>query len=191
VSYEVEEVEITMMELDEGVEKTIAAYRTELQNIRAGRANPHILDKVLVDYYGVMSPINQMATITVTEARVLVISAWDKSMLKPIEKAILAANIGINPNNDGVVIRLIFPELNEERRRDLVKEIRKQGETGKVALRNHRRDAIDALKKLEKSSEITEDDLSRLTAEIEKKLSAAVDTVDKMMKEKETEIMSV
>ncbi|MDR3217300.1 MAG: ribosome recycling factor [Clostridiaceae bacterium] len=191
MSYDVEEVEIIMMELEEGAEKTISAYKTELQNIRAGRANPHILDKLSVDYYGTPSPINQMATVTVAEARVLVISAWDKSMLKPIEKAILAANIGINPNNDGVVIRLIFPELTEERRKDLVKDIKKSGESSKVALRNHRRDAIDALKKLEKSSGITEDDLERLTADVEKKLSSAVESVEKMMKDKEAEIMSV
>lgn len=162
-----------------------------MRAIRAGRANPHILDKLVVDYYGTPTPINNMANISVPEARLLVIAPWDKSQLKPIEKAILAGNIGITPNNDGQVIRLIFPELTEERRRNTVKEAKTFVEETKVVMRNARRDAIDELKKLQKASTITEDDLKNFTADIDKKLSSHSDEVDKIFKDKEQEILSI
>ena len=162
-----------------------------MRSIRAGRANPHILDKIKVDYYGTPTPINNMANISVPEARLLVIAPWDKSQLKAIEKAILAGNIGINPNNDGQVIRLVFPEITEERRRSTVKEAKTLVEESKVVMRNARRDAIDELKKMQKASTITEDDLKNLTADIDKKLSAHTDDVDKLFKDKEQEILSI
>ena len=141
MAYPLEELELLFGEMDEKSQKTVDSFKTELQAIRAGRANPHILDKVLVDYYGVPTPINNMANVTIAEARVLVISVWDKSALKNVEKAILAANVGITPNNDGNVIRLVFPEVTEERRKMLVKDIKAGAENMKVTLRNHRRDA--------------------------------------------------
>lgn len=191
MAYSIEEIELLFEEIEEKNTKTIENYKVELQAIRAGRANPHIIDKVLVDYYGAPTPINQMANVTVAEARVLVISVWDKNALKNVEKAILAANVGIVPNNDGTVIRLIFPELTEERRRALSKEIRIGGENCKIVLRNHRRDANDDLKALKKDSVITEDDLKNFLADVDKKLSAAIETVDRIMKAKEDEVMSV
>ena len=166
-------------------------FSNELKSIRAGRANPHILDKITVDYYGTPTPINNMANITIPEARLLVISVWDKSALKNVEKAILAANIGITPNNDGNVIRLIFPELTEERRKSLVKDLKADSENAKIVLRNARRDAIDALKKLEKSSEITEDDLKDFTADVDKRLAAQIEDIEKLTRDKEQEILSV
>lgn len=162
-----------------------------MRSLRAGRANPHILDKIAVDYYGTPTPINNMANISVPEARLLVIAPWDKSQLKPIEKAILAGNVGITPNNDGQVIRLVFPELTEERRRSTVKEAKNLVEESKVVMRNARRDAIDELKKLQKASSITEDDLKNFTADVDKKLASNTDEVDKLFKEKEKEILSI
>lgn len=166
-------------------------YISELRSIRAGRANPHILDKVVADYYGTPTPINNMANISVPEARLLVIAPWDKSQLKNIERAILAANIGINPNNDGQVIRLVFPELTEERRRSTVKEAKNLVEEAKIVMRNARRDAIDELKKIQKASTITEDDLRNFTEDIDKNLSKKTEEVDKLFKEKEQEILSI
>ena len=160
-------------------------YISELRSIRAGRANPHILDKVVADYYGTPTPINNMANISVPEARLLVIAPWDKSQLKNIEKAILAANIGINPNNDGQVIRLVFPELTEERRRSTVKDAKNLVEEAKIVMRNARRDAIDDLKKIQKSSVITEDDLKNYTEVVDKTLAKNTDEVDRLFKEKE------
>ena len=154
-------------------------------------ANPHVLDKVVVDYYGTPTPVNNMANISVPEARLLVIAPWDKSQLKAIEKAILAANVGITPNNDGQVIRLVFPELTEERRRSTAKEAKNLVEESKIVMRNARRDAIDELKKLQKASTITEDDLKNLTADIDKALASNIDSVDKLFKEKEQEILSI
>ncbi len=171
--------------------KTISVMREEFASLRAGRANPHILDKVQVDYYGTMTPINQMANISVPEPRSLVISLWDASMLKGVEKAILAANLGVNPVNDGKVIRLTFPELTEERRRDLVKQIKKMSEDSKVALRNLRRDCMDALKKMKNDKKITEDELASYEKEVEKPFAKAVETVDAVFKDKEKELMSV
>ncbi|MCM1305735.1 MAG: ribosome recycling factor [Bacteroides sp.] len=191
MSYNIDEVDLIFDEFDERILKTVNNFKNEMRSIRAGRANPHILDKITVDYYGTPTPINNMANVSVPEARLLVISPWDKSQLKPIEKAILAANIGITPNNDGQVIRLVFPELTEDRRRSTVKEAKSIVEESKIVMRNARRDAIDELKKLQKSSVITEDDLKNFSAEIDKKLSVQTDDVDKTFKEKEQEILSI
>ena len=144
---------------EEKMQKSVHALEKELATIRAGRANPAVLDKVLVDYYGAPTPINQMAAVSVSDARILVIQPWDMSALKAIEKAIMASDIGINPTNDGRVIRIAFPQLTEERRKELTKQISKYGEEGKIAVRSIRRDGIDKFKAMKKNSEITEDDL--------------------------------
>ena len=191
MSYNIDEVDLIFDEMNERFEKVMNNYKNELRGMRAGRANPHILDKVLVDYYGTPTPVQNMANISVPEARLLVIAPWDKSQLKAIEKAIIAANVGITPNNDGVVIRLVFPELTEERRRNTVKEAKTLVEESKIVLRNARRDAIDELKKVQKASTITEDDLKHFTADIDKALATHTDTVDKLFKEKEQEILSI
>ncbi len=191
MSYNIDEVDLIFDEFDERVAKVLNNFKNEMRSIRAGSANPHVLDKIKVDYYGTPTPINNMANISVPEARLLVIAPWDKSQLKAIEKAILAGNIGINPNNDGQVIRLVFPEITEERRRSTVKEAKTLVEESKVVMRNARRDAIDELKKMQKASTITEDDLKNLTADIDKKLSAHTDDVDKLFKDKEQEILSI
>ena len=191
MSVGIDSVDLIYEEMDEKCEKCGHNFSNELKSIRAGRANPHILDKITVDYYGTPTPINNMANITIPEARLLVISVWDKSALKNVEKAILAANIGITPNNDGNVIRLIFPELTEERRKSLVKDLKADSENAKIVLRNARRDAIDALKKLEKSSEITEDDLKDFTADVDKRLAAQIEDIEKLTRDKEQEILSV
>ena len=191
MSYGIDEVDLIFDEMNEKIDKTMQNYISELRSIRAGRANPHILDKVVVDYYGAPTPINNMANVSVPEARLLVISPWDKSQLKAIERAILAANIGINPNNDGHVIRLVFPELTEERRRSTVKEAKTLVEESKIVMRNARRDAIDDLKKIQKSSVITEDDLKNYTEDVDKNLSKNTDEVDRLFKEKEQEILSI
>ena len=171
--------------------KTINNIKNELLSIRAGRANPHILDKVLVDYYGTPTPINQMGNVTISEARVLVINVWDASALKEVEKAIINANVGVTPNNDGKVIRLVFPELTEERRVQIVKEIRKMCEDARVAIRSHRRDANDAIKKYKKDSVITEDDAIKYEKEVDKILNTNIEAIDKLLKDKEQEVMSV
>lgn len=191
MSYNIDEVDLIFDEMNERFDKVMNNYKTELRAIRAGRANPHILDKIVVDYYGTMTPIHQMANISIPEARLLVISAWDKSQLKNIERAILAANIGINPNNDGQVIRLIFPELTEERRKQTVKQAKTLVEEAKIVLRNARRDSIDELKKIQKASTITEDDLKNFTQDIDKSLSKLTDEVDRLFKEKEQEILAI
>lgn len=191
MSYGIDDVDLVFDEMEERFDKTMQNYASELRNVRAGRANPHLLDKITVDYYGVPTPLNNMANINVPEARLLVISVWDKSALKSVEKAIIAANIGINPNNDGQVIRLVFPELTEERRKSTVKEIKTLVEETKVVLRNARRDALDSFKKLEKDSTITEDDLKHYTADVDKALSKRTDEVDKMFKDKEQEVLSI
>ena len=152
---------------EEKMNKTISVFEENLAEIRAGRANPAILNKITVDYYGVPTPINQVAGISVPEARMILIQPWDVSILKEIEKEILKSDIGINPNNDGKVIRLTFPELNEERRKEIVKDIRKLAEEAKIAVRSIRRDAIDEAKELEKKSEITEDDLKKEEEDIQ------------------------
>ena len=177
--------------LKQRMEKSIGAFQEKLSEIRAGRANPAILNKVKVDYYGVPTPINQMAGISVPEARLIVIQPWDMSVLKDIEKAILTSDIGINPQNDGRVIRLSFPPLTEERRKDIVKEVRKAAEENKVAIRNTRRDAIEKLKALKKANTITEDDV----ADGEKKIQNLTDKfckeIDDLAVLKEKEIMEI
>lgn len=191
MAFGIEEVDFLFETFDEENAKTFENYKTELQGIRAGRANPHILDKVEVEYYGTMTPLNQMANVTIAEARVLVVSVWDKSALKNVEKAILAANVGITPNNDGTVIRLVFPEVTEERRRALVKDIKQGEEETKIVLRNHRRDINEELKKLKKDSTITEDDLMNFLEEVDKRLAKEIEKVDETAKKKEDEVMSV
>ena len=178
-------------EIKEKMEKTIESLVQRLSEVRAGRANPAILNKVKIDYYGTPTPINQVAGISVPEARMIMIQPWDVSILKEIEKAILASEIGINPNNDGKVIRLVFPELTEERRKDLVKEIKKYAEDAKVSIRNARRDGIDKAKSMQKDSDITEDELKAAETEIQKITDKYTEEVDKTIAAKETEIMSI
>ena len=191
MAYGIDEVDLIFDDFNEKCDKTMLNYTTELRSVRAGRANPHILDKVVADYYGTPTPINQMANISIPEARLLVISPWDKTQLKSIEKAILAANVGVTPNNDGQVISLVFPELTEERRKQTVKQIKSLAEETKVVLRNWRRDAIDELKKLEKDSTITEDDLKNFTGDVDKSLTKRTDEVEKLFKDKEQEVLSI
>lgn len=184
-------IEEILLILDDKLEKAVSVLKEDYAAIRAGRANPHILDKVMVDYYGAMTPVTQMANISVQEGRCLVISPWDISALKGIEKAIQVSNIGLTPTNDGKVIRLVFPELTEERRRDLVKQIKKMGEDAKIAQRNVRRDAMDGLKKLKNDKSISEDEFSAGEKEVEKLVSDAVSKVDAAVSAKEKEIMTV
>lgn len=175
----------------EKMDKAVNVYEEKLSEVRAGRANPAILNKIKIDYYGTPTPISQVAGISVPEARLIVIQPWDASALKEIEKAILSSDIGINPNNDGKIIRLAFPELNETRRKDLVKEVKKYAEDSKVSIRSIRRDAIDEFKTKQKNSEITEDDLRAAEADIQKLTDKEIEEVDKILANKETEIMSV
>ena len=177
--------------LKERMEKSIGAFKEKLSEIRAGRANPAILNKVKIDYYGTPTPINQVAGVSVPEARLIVIQPWDVSVLKDIEKAILASDIGLNPNNDGKVIRLAFPELTEERRKELAKEIRKIAEEAKVAIRAIRRDGIDEAKAKQKNSEITEDELKSAETEIQKITDKKIAEIDTLLDNKEKEVMSV
>lgn len=175
----------------EKMEKSVAALESELSTIRAGRANPSVLNKITVDYYGVPTQINAMAAVAVAEARILVITPWDASTLKNIEKAILASDIGITPTNDGKAIRIAFPQLTEERRKELVKQVKKMGEESKVALRNIRRDALDKLKTMKKNSEITEDDLKDAEKEMQNLTDKYCDKADAIAAAKEKEIMTV
>lgn len=191
MAYELMEVELVFDDLNERAAKTISNLRTEYQSLRAGRANPHILDKVVVPYYGVDTPINQMANITIPEARMLVINVWDGSALKAVEKAIIAANLGIFPTNDGKVLRMVFPELTEERRRSLVKEVKSTAENAKVAIRNIRRDAINMLRGYKKDGLVTEDDYTAQEKDVDKISSGAISDIEKIAADKETEIMSV
>ena len=191
MSYENEEVEMIFIEFEEELTKAVKHYETELSSVRAGRANPHILDKILVDYYGTPTPIQHMANVSVPEARQLLISPWDISNVKNISKAILASDLGLTPTDDGRVIRLNFPMLTEERRRDLVKQTRKLVEDTKVICRNSRRDAIEALKKLKKDGAITEDAEASYEKDVQKKLDETSAKIDKLMDEKEKEIMQV
>ena len=177
--------------LKEKMEKTISVYNEKLTEVRAGRANPAILNKVKIDYYGTPTPINQVAGVSVPEARLIVIQPWDASVLKEIEKAILASDIGINPNNDGKVIRLAFPELNEERRKELAKDVRKMAEDAKVAVRSIRREGMDTVKQEQKDGEMTEDELKQAENEIQKITDKSIDEIDKILDTKEKEIMSV
>ena len=175
---------------DEKMNKSVKFLGEELQSIRAGRANPHVLDKLRVDYYGTPTPIQQLANVSVPEARIIQIAPWDKKLIKDIEKAILASDIGITPSNDGTNIRLIFPELTEERRKQLSKEVRKKGEDAKIALRNIRRDGTDAFKKL-KGSDVSEDEIKDLEEELQKLTDRYVKEVDKSVAEKSKEIMTI
>lgn len=177
--------------IEDRMEKAVGAYERNLSEIRAGRANPAVLNKVKIDYYGVPTPISQVAGVSVPEARLIVIQPWDVSVLKDIEKAILTSDIGINPNNDGKVIRLAFPELTEERRKELVKDIKKMAEEAKVAVRSVRRDGIDEFKTKQKNSEITEDDLKVAESEIQKLTDAKIADIDSILEKKEKEVMSV
>ena len=178
-------------EIKEKMSKTISVYSENLSEIRAGRANPAILNKIKVDYYGVPTPISQVAGISVPEARLIVIQPWDANILKEIEKEILKSDIGINPNNDGKVIRLAFPELNEERRKEIVKDIRKLAEDAKIAVRSIRREAIDGFRKQQKDSEITEDELKVAEEEVQKITDKMVEEIDAILANKEKEVMSV
>ncbi len=180
-----------LQNLEERMQKTIDVFSQNLSEIRAGRANPSILNKISVEYYGVQTPINQVAGISVPEARTIVIQPWDASVLKAIEKAILASDIGLNPNNDGKVIRLNFPELTEERRKEIVKDIRKIAEEARVAIRSIRRDGMETVKTEQKNSEITEDQKSDFEDKIQKLTDKYVTEIDKMLENKEKEIMNV
>lgn len=176
---------------EEKMQKCVDYLAAEFAAIRAGRANPNVLNKIRVDYYGTPTPIQQVANVSVPEPRMIQIAPWDRSLIKAIEKAIMTSELGINPNNDGSVIRLIFPEVTEERRKDLSKDVKKKGEEQKVAIRNVRRDAVDVMKKLEKSSEITEDDRKNLEDKIQKLTDKYIKDIDKAVEDKTKEIMTV
>ncbi|HHW32092.1 MAG TPA: ribosome recycling factor [Clostridiaceae bacterium] len=176
---------------EERMKKTIAVLKSELAGLRAGRANPALLDKISVDYYGVPTPINQLGSINVPEARVIVIQPWDIKVLKDIEKAIQKSDLGINPINDGKVIRLVFPVLTEERRKELTKIVKKHGEDSKVAIRSIRRDAIEQFKSMKKKSEISEDDLKVAEKDIQNLTDKYIAEIDKIVEAKEKEIMEV
>ena len=176
---------------EERMKKTLSVLEEEFDTIRVGRANPRVLDKLTVDYYGTATPISQVGNITVPEARLLQIAPWEANMLKEIEKAIQASDLGLNPTNDGKVIRLSFPELTEDRRKQLTKEIKKKGEDAKVAIRNVRRDAVDAFKKAEKSGDLTEDDLKNLEKKTQDLTDKYVAELDKKVEAKSKEVMTV
>lgn len=176
---------------EDKMNKSLEVLLSEFSSIRAGRANPHVLDKIKVDYYGTPTPIQQVGNINVPEARMIVIQPWEKSLLKAIEKAILTSDLGINPTNDGSVIRLVFPELTEERRKDLAKDVKKKGEGAKVAVRNIRRDANDAFKKMEKANEISEDDRKQGEEKIQKITDKMIGKIDAAVETKTKEIMTV
>jgi ribosome recycling factor len=176
---------------EEKMQKTYDFLESDLASIRAGRANPHVLDKIKVDYYGTPTPIQQVGNISVPEARVIQIAPWDKSLIKDIEKAIMASDVGITPSNDGSLIRLVFPELTEDRRKELVKDVKKRGEENKVAVRNVRRDGNDAFKKLAKTDEVSEDKIKELEDELQKLTDKFVKEIDKLVEEKSKEILTV
>lgn len=175
----------------EKMEKTVEHLDADFAAIRAGRANPHVLDKIRVDYYGTPTPIQQVGNLSIPDPRVIQIQPWEKSLLKEIEKAIQASDIGINPSNDGTVIRLIFPELTEERRKDLAKDIKKKGEDAKVAIRNIRRDGNDAFKKLTKTEDVSEDEVASLGDELQKVTDSYIKKIDSMVDAKSKDIMTV
>ena len=179
-----------LKEMNEKMQKAVDFLRSDLSTVRAGRANPHVLDKIRVDYYGTPTPLAQVGNITVPEARMVQIAPWEKNLIKEIEKAIMASDIGITPSNDGAVIRLVFPELTEERRKDLVKDVKKKGEDAKVAVRNIRRDGNDAFKKLAKT-EISEDEIKDLTDELQKMTDNFIKDIDTAVDEKSKDIMKV
>lgn len=176
---------------EEKMQKSIDNLQENFNSIRAGRANPHVLDKIKVDYYGTPTPIQQVGNISVPEARIIQIAPWENKMIKEIEKAINMSDIGINPTNDGSTIRLVFPELNEERRKDLAKQIKKYAEEGKVAVRNIRRDAMDLIKKMEKNGDFTEDDSKQAEKDMQKITDKAIEEIDKMCDIKTKDIMTI
>lgn len=175
---------------DDKMKKAIEFLEADYATIRAGRANPHVLDKIRVDYYGTPTPIQQVGNVTVPEARIIQIAPWEKSLLRDIEKAILTSDLGINPSNDGSVIRLVFPELTEERRKDLVKDVKKKAEDGKVAIRNIRRDGNEAFKKLGKT-DVSEDEIKQLEDQLQKLTDKYIKEIDALMESKSKEIMTV
>lgn len=191
MAYDTMEVLELFDDYETRLQKSVANLKQEFSSLKAGRANPHILDKITVDYYGTPTPIKQVGNVSVPEARLLVISVWDTSILKDVEKAILAANLGVTPNNDGKVIRISFPELTQDRRKDLVKNIKQLAEGTKVTLRNSRRDINDSLKKLKKDSIITEDEVGVYEKDVDKKLADAIEEIDKLARDKENEVMTV
>ena len=176
---------------EDKMNKTLEVLESDYMTIRAGRANPHVLDKIKVDYYGTPTPLQQVGNINVPEARMIIIQPWEKSLLKAIEKAILTSELGINPTNDGSVIRLVFPELTEERRKELVKDVKKKGEAAKVAVRNIRRDANDFFKKRQKADEISEDDLAEAEDDIQKLTDKMIGKIDKAIEAKSKELLTV
>jgi ribosome recycling factor len=176
---------------EEKMSKTLSGFEKELTTIRAGRANPHILDKLTVDYYGSPTPLQQVANITVPEARIIQIQPWESRLIKDIQKAILASDLGLNPNNDGKVIRLVLPELTEDRRKELVKDVKKKGEAAKVAVRNIRRDANDAFKKLGKQDDVSEDEVKELEENVQKLTDKYIKDIDGAVDKKSKEILTV
>lgn len=176
---------------EEKMKKTITVLKEDLSTLRAGRANPHILDRIMVDYYGVPTPINQLGNINVPEARLVTIQPWDMKLLKDIEKAIQKSDIGINPNNDGRIIRLVFPELTEERRKELVKVIKKKGEDAKIAVRSIRRDAMEHFKTLKKDARMSEDELKIAEKDIQVMTDKQIEEIDKIIEAKDKEILEV
>lgn len=176
---------------EDKMNKTLDVLVSDYAAIRAGRANPHVLDKIRVDYYGTPIPIQQVGNVSVPEARMIVIQPWEKSLLKAIEKAILTSELGINPTNDGNCIRLVFPEMTEDRRKEVAKDVKKKGDGAKVAIRNIRRDANDAFKKAEKAGDMSEDELAETTEKMQKLTDKMVERVDKLVEEKTKEIMTV
>lgn len=191
MAYDIMEVEIVFDDLKERTKKSISGYVSELNNLRAGRANVHILDGITAEYYGVETPLNQLGNITVPEARIIMITVWDASALKKVEKALVDANLGITPNNDGKNIRLIFPELTEERRKMLVKDVKAKSEQCKIAIRNIRRDAMSDLKALEKDKVITEDMMKTYEEDVDKVISAKISEIERITSEKEQEILTI
>lgn len=179
-----------LQQYEDKMKKTVDFLTSDYAAIRAGRANPHVLDKIRVDYYGTPTPIQQVGNVTVPDPRVIQIAPWEKTLLKTIEKAIMTSDLGINPSNDGSVIRLVFPELTEERRKDLVKDIKKKAEEGKVAVRNIRRDGNDAFKKLSKE-DVSEDEIKQLGDQLQKMTDKYIKDIDRLMEEKSKEIMTV
>lgn len=180
-----------LTQFEEKMEKSVEALLNEFASIRAGRANPHILDKLKVDYYGTPTPFQQVANISVPEARMIQIQPWESSLIKEIEKAIMCSDLGLTPTNDGKVVRLVFPELTEDRRKELVKDVKKKGENAKVAVRNVRRDANDTLKKQSKANEISEDEAKMLEDEVQKLTDKYVAEIDKAVEDKSKEILTV
>ena len=188
---DMEKIEMILMENEERLEKTLSVFKSELLMVRVGRANPHVLDKVVVDFYGTPTPINQVGNMSVVDGQCLVVAPWDKSLLKNVEKAIVQANIGITPTNDGNVIRLVFPALTEERRKELVKQVKKMTEDAKVAARNIRRDTLDTFKKLKNAKEITEDEMNDFSSTVEESVTDTVAKIEKVSAEKEKDVMTV